>query len=63
MRTKAGVRRPFQIYGFTPPLIDLETLGYLHRCAKHHAPQGNVDFKCIPHSFAPRRLVEPTLET
>ena len=43
--------------------VDLETLSCLHRRAKDHAPQGNVDFKCIPHWFAPRRLVEPTLET
>ena len=27
-------------------LVELEMLGCLDRCAKHHAPQGEVDFNC-----------------
>jgi hypothetical protein len=38
LRRKAGsVMPPVEGVEFLN-LVDLETLGYLHRCAKHHAP-------------------------
>jgi hypothetical protein len=35
-------------------LVDLEMLGCLNRRAKDHAPQGKIDFYCVPHLIRPR---------
>jgi hypothetical protein len=34
-------------------LVDRETLASLHRCAKDHAPQGEVDFNSDPYLRRP----------
>jgi len=35
-------------------LIELETLDCYRSRAKDHAPQGKIDFKCVPHLIRPR---------